>query len=54
MSERVELLLDALDTGRDEFERVWNELQATPEDLEGEPLDDRAIICRRLEDIKSL
>ncbi len=35
MIERVELLIEALDTGRDEFERVWNELQATPEDLEG-------------------
>jgi hypothetical protein len=35
MSERVGLLLDALDTGSDEFVRVWDELQATPEDLEG-------------------
>ncbi len=35
MSERVELLIAALDTGRDEFERVWNEPEATPEDLEG-------------------
>jgi hypothetical protein len=35
MIDRVELLIDALDTGRDEFERVWNELEATPEDLEG-------------------
>ena len=35
MVERVELLIAALDTGRDEFERVWNALQATPEDLEG-------------------
>ena len=34
MGERTDLLIDALDHSVDEFERVWDELQATPEDLE--------------------
>ena len=29
------MLIEALNEDVDEFERVWNALQATPEDLEG-------------------